>query len=147
MLEVGWIFEECTDGRIRTCGDLMGIFNEASSEFIDTKLVRTFIANFWDSYYIAIIKYRIFPAVLYLITMLVYFTFFLFDSGNFPNGVKAKDRWEISGESIVRWVCDALLFYHLAYEFFQVLRFGRSYWLDTGNYLDLGSLFLNGFIL
>lgn len=36
MLEVSWIYEETGDGRIRTAGDLMGIFDEAPGKFIDT---------------------------------------------------------------------------------------------------------------
>ena len=115
MLEVGWVFEETSDGRKRTFGDLMSIFEKAPRTFIDTELVKTFIESIWGSYYKAILRYRLAPAILYLLTSILYYSYLMFRE-NFPYGIKSKERFEFNPESVTRWTCCGLLLYHLFYE-------------------------------
>lgn len=61
MLDINWIFEETSDGRDHTYGDLMVILDNAPRRFIDTQFVKTFIKNLWGDYLWAILKYKLLP--------------------------------------------------------------------------------------
>jgi len=113
MLEVGWIYEETQDGRMRTAGDLMSIFDDASSQFIDTLLVRTFISTFWGSYFRAIVMFRLIPAVAYLVSTIGFFSYYLLVENEDDKG--SGIHWEKPRTWSGLFCCLAIL-YHLVYE-------------------------------
>ena len=154
MLDISWIFEETSDGMEHTYGDLMGILETAPRKFIDTQFVRTFIQNLWDDYFWAILKYKLLPQLCYLISTVLYFSFLLFNDGfktgadhRSPEGLKPGERMNFNIEFVCRMIIVIFLLYHLMYECMQMWRFKAWYFSDTGNWVDLISISLNGFII
>ena len=154
MLDMNWIFEETSDGRDHTYGDLMVILDNAPRRFIDTQFVKTFIKNLWDDYLWAILKYKLLPQICYLVVTVLYYSFLLFNDGfvddgdsRSPEGLKPGERYTLSVEIFVRCFVIALILYHAMYEFMQLWRFKADYFADTANWVDLTSIILNSFII
>ena len=161
MLDINWIFEETSDGRDNTYGDLMVILDNAPRRFIDTQFVKTFIKNLWADYLWAILKFKLLPQIFYLVVTVLYYSYLLFNDGfvvivhpdgtkeetRSPEGLKPDERYTLSVEFVVRCVVIALILYHAMYEFMQLWRFKADYFADTANWVDLTSIILNSFII
>ena len=97
----------------------MAIFDDAPRIFIDTELVRTFIANFWGSYFKAIVIWRVIPTVIYLGSTISYFSYFLFRhfKDDIPIGMSHGARQTLDSELLCLIIVAVCLAYNMLYEF------------------------------
>ena len=87
---------------------------------LNTKLVKTIIGSLWTRYFWAIIRARLIPAFMYLLSSMFYFSYFMFDKKG-GRGVSDDDRWSFTAnpfEQTCRYLCLVLTLYHVAYEYF-----------------------------
>ena len=70
----------------------MSIFDNAPDAFYETKMLRTFVGSLWKRYFWAIIRGKLIPNFLYLITAGSYFAYYLFSEKGLK-GIPAEERW------------------------------------------------------
>ena len=115
---------------------------------LQTKLVKTIIGSLWTRYFWAIIRSRLIPAFMYLLSSMFYFSYFMFDG---KRGIPDNERWSFTTnpfEQTCRYLCLVLTCYHLVYEGFQMVRLRSDYWKDFDLHVaPLVSMLINIFMI
>ena len=102
------------------------------------------IKNIWGSYFRAIVKFRLIPAVAYLVLTIGFFSYYLLvqREEDKQDGI----HWD-RNRTKAGALCSIAILYHLVYEILQMIRYGSLYFKSFGNIFDLASLGLNTFLL
>ena len=101
--------------------------------------------NFWDEYSWEVKKYVLVPFIIYFCSTITYFSVDLINE-DFRAQDHNFDDW-LSLEFFNRVVTIVFMFYFALWEGVQIKRNGFKYFLDLYNYLDIGSIILNTFLL
>jgi hypothetical protein len=101
--------------------------------------------NFWDDYSAYVKKYVLVPFLIYFCSTITYFSVDLIDK-DFRTADHTFDNW-YSLEFVNRVITIVFMFYFALWEGVQIKRSGLKYFLDLYNYLDIGSIILNTFLL
>ena len=124
----------------------MSIFDAAPSELYQTKMLRTFVDSLWKRYFWAIIRCKLIPNFLYLITAESYFAYYLFNQKGLK-GIPVAERWSFTFECVYRHILVFLIFYHIFYEVLQSIRFRSEYFKEWQNTYQLASISTNLFLI
>ena len=139
MLRIDWIFQSG-----RGFAGLVQTLAKAQSESVfSTELVITLTENFWSEYKSAIVKYCLFPFIVYFLSTMIYFSHYLLLE-------ELSTTWEFAqnpGEIVCRVLVIVTTIYFGAYEFVQLFSKGLRYFFDFWNIFDCVSMILNAFML
>ena len=121
-------------------------FADASDSLFATELVKTLVMNFWDEYSRIVIRWVLVPFSIYFTSTVLYFSNNIIDEEFRASERTFKETWNTL-EFVNRVITMVFMFYFFCWECAQIRKAGTSYFTDLWNYLDIGSIALNTFLL
>jgi hypothetical protein len=152
MLRIDFVFQLTRAGFTTGYGSLVQCLANADDSLFATELVKTLVMNFWDEYSKSVKRYVLLPFTIYFCSTVDYFSKFLIDR-RFRNSDRGFDdilpdkENNYDFEFINRVVTIVFMIYFFLWECVQIKRNGFDYFRDPYNYLDIGSISLNSFLL
>ena len=141
MLQIDWIFAESGGEKKVGFAEFVVALSRAPHESLfSTDLIKTLVDHFWKRYYRAVIFYGFLPFMAYMITTLIYVSYYTVE------GVETNFfAW--TDECRIRMIMLLVIFYFMFYEYKCMVRDGWHYVFDVFNYVDALSFSFNLYLI